>query len=327
MAMEDWSALKVVQLKEELKKRGLSVSGKKADMVARLEEYSEEHKDGASGKDAQDEGAVALEEGMEAEEGGCVDAEEKSGVEKKGEEKDVEEAGVEKPVAENKRGNSGGLFKAAMSTLQGTTETSTKRQREETPAEKDSKKVRTVSEVPESEEEQSRALLVTGFERPFTLNAARGLMEEFGTVGHMWMPLIKDKAFVVFGSKADAEKARKGLWSLKWPVSSTKTLHPKYISVYEAEKAIGQGGGNPELKIPRTDEDPADPPEDAAEVAQKSNDDLRAVLSERRAAVSSIIRTVGNDVVDSNAFGAFTQTQAEPRIFWAPVKPYTASTV
>lgn len=40
MVSTDWiHELKVVELKEECKKRGLPVSGKKADLVERLEEY------------------------------------------------------------------------------------------------------------------------------------------------------------------------------------------------------------------------------------------------------------------------------------------------
>ena len=38
LVSKDWSSLKVVELKEELKKRGLKTSGKKADLVSMLEE-------------------------------------------------------------------------------------------------------------------------------------------------------------------------------------------------------------------------------------------------------------------------------------------------
>lgn len=43
MPSTDWAAMKVVELKEECKKRGLAVSGKKADLVERLEAYSAEN--------------------------------------------------------------------------------------------------------------------------------------------------------------------------------------------------------------------------------------------------------------------------------------------
>ena len=36
---EDFAALRVVDLKEECKKRNLVVGGKKAELIARLEEY------------------------------------------------------------------------------------------------------------------------------------------------------------------------------------------------------------------------------------------------------------------------------------------------
>lgn len=36
--MQDWSKLTVAKLKEVLKDRGLAITGKKADLVARLQE-------------------------------------------------------------------------------------------------------------------------------------------------------------------------------------------------------------------------------------------------------------------------------------------------
>ena len=44
MPGSDWvSGLTVVKLKDELKKRGQAVAGKKADLVARLEEYIQQN--------------------------------------------------------------------------------------------------------------------------------------------------------------------------------------------------------------------------------------------------------------------------------------------
>jgi len=48
---ENWSSLKVIELKEELKKRGLKTSGKKADLVSRLEQSDLELSDERNGND------------------------------------------------------------------------------------------------------------------------------------------------------------------------------------------------------------------------------------------------------------------------------------
>lgn len=37
---KDWSKLKVTELKEELESRGLAITGKKADLIERLEQDS-----------------------------------------------------------------------------------------------------------------------------------------------------------------------------------------------------------------------------------------------------------------------------------------------
>lgn len=40
--MTEYEALKVAELKEQLRERGLTVSGKKAELIARLQEHDEQ---------------------------------------------------------------------------------------------------------------------------------------------------------------------------------------------------------------------------------------------------------------------------------------------
>ena len=57
----EWvSELTVVKLKDELKKRGQAVSGKKADLVARLEEYIKQNEVRLPGKHACTAAALSL---------------------------------------------------------------------------------------------------------------------------------------------------------------------------------------------------------------------------------------------------------------------------
>lgn len=322
--MIDWiNKLKVVELKEELKKRGLPVSGKKAELAERLNDHVTENETGAQEEEApQDDSG---ENGVDKE-GTTEQPEDKGPVEEAT--KDVEEESDEnmEEIPPPRPVEGGG--KRAREDAENDGQEA-KQARVSVEAAKDSQGAPDVDVEPkgvpseEQEEEESldqmksRALLVQGFERPFTLLAARELMEKHGTVISMWMPTIKDKAYVVFSTISEAKNAKKQLYKLKWPSSSSKVLEAEYTSVSQAEKAIGEGGGNPDFKIERTPEDPKEP-------VESNKKDLREDLEERRLSADKTeykksLMTPGRA---AHAFGnEFKSTTAAPMIYWTTSKP------
>jgi apoptotic chromatin condensation inducer in the nucleus len=329
--------LKVAELKDELKKRGQPVAGKKAELAARLEEYVKEHE----ARSAENPAAAA---GGEAEEGGeqaaPVDVEvteEETKVEEPAAEEakfaepepktaEAERAGAEEVAApvqapphddvdvdldygdsddeQPQKQEAKPVEKAAAAPLEKDEE---KQEKQETQrnAEPESRKRPTSDDLPPSEkaaahlekrvkteapsrQEQpsaatatattaaekaepaekqqdrkpgSRALLIEGFVRPFTENQARILLSQSGTVVAMWMPSIRNLAWVVYSTKSEAEAAKTTLFKLQWPAGSPKVLMPRSVSIRAAEKAIGQGNSNPDFKVERTEEDGPDEPE------------------------------------------------------------------
>lgn len=289
----DWSSLKVAELKKELKSRGLAQTGKKAELIARLEEYEN---DNTAGGDE-----VVATEAVEA---------------AKEEEAATETPNVEQPEEKKDEGKAAGqIFKHAMSDL------NDKKRKSSSVADdsvEDVKKAKT-SSVPESTAPGSRALLVIGFQRPFTLQAARALLEESGTVTAMWMPMIKDRAYVVYGTKAEAEKARQNLWGITWPANSTKTLEASFVSVCSAERAIRKGEGNPDFTIERTEEDPEDEPapEEDTNKGEETQEEQKDTTAHHPAPKGDSPR----DAVDVTSL--FRSTKASPMIYWTTCKPFT----
>lgn len=337
----EWiSSLKVAELKDELKKRGLPVTGKKNDLANRLKEYEEEQ----GAKEEGDAEVVEKEtENNTQGDDGATTEEERGVVEKKEPEELHKEENVDdnnkqedngEDLGRSKRiiSSGGGLFKAAMSGIQ-REESAKKRSGDEEMEGQQRKKVKSDENGAEKGDEKdenegdkdgdiddgeegpppSRGLLVAGFLRPFTLLAARELMMKYGSLQAFWMPSIKDKAYVVFSTVEEASKCRKGLWKLQWPPSSTKVLEPQFVSVYEAEKAIALGSGNTEFTIARTEEDPKDPFGAEPVAAVQTNDPT----------MSKVVKTDANSLVSKSFGSEFIMTTAAPKIFWAPCKPYT----
>ena len=58
-------------------------------------------------------------------------------------------------------------------------------------------------------------------------------------------------------------------YQLQWPATNPKRLAPRFVPLSEAETAIGNGAGNPDFRVKRTEEDAVeeDPPAAAAAAA------------------------------------------------------------
>ncbi|KAL6780388.1 hypothetical protein ACKKBF_B13345 [Auxenochlorella protothecoides x Auxenochlorella symbiontica] len=114
----------------------------------------------------------------------------------------------------------------------------------------------------------TRALRIDGFVRPFTERAVRELLDPTGAeLKALWMPSIKTHCYSVFASKAAAAAALAATAGLTWPAASPKTLAPRHVALREAERAIGQGAGNPDFRVERLPEDGEEEAEEAEAAA------------------------------------------------------------
>ena len=332
MSSTDWiQELKVVELKEELKKRDQPIAGKKAELAARLEEYVKEHEAGAAEGAAVEAETAAEKEDLAAEEA-SVPAQEEAALEKEGEaaeepalkagpggeaeaavapaeakalaaddfnldygESDDEQpqkqeakpaekpaerpAAAAQPSSKPERKDQEEEMKEPESRKRPTSEippseeasrpekqakTEQYLSKPKQPAGADAPAVAIAAEKPEQQQERkpgSRALLIEGFVRPFTENQARTLLGQSGTVVAMWMPSIRNLAWVVYSTISEAQAAKTALFKLQWPAGSPKVLMPRSVSIRAAEKAIGHGKGDENFKIDRSEEDGPDEPE------------------------------------------------------------------
>ncbi|KAE9335260.1 hypothetical protein PF008_g13579 [Phytophthora fragariae] len=241
---DELGSLKVKDLQRELKKRGLDTSGLKAALLERLKEHlnqeegapteahdaeQEKEKEGEE-DDEKEKDPVEAEKAEEEAETNVAEDGEKSenvvGVKRSADavESDGENAPGAKKVKKVSEAKEGGSPRPEdddsgkpMSSADADAVMS-----DENAADEASKT---------TEAEERLTLRIDNFVRPFTLNAVKALVQEFGNFVEdgFWMDTIKTHCFVTYPSAEIAEKTKDALNGKVWPPENGRSLKVEFV--------------------------------------------------------------------------------------------------
>ncbi|KAG0371142.1 hypothetical protein BC939DRAFT_281024 [Gamsiella multidivaricata] len=170
--------------------------------------------------------------------------------------------------------------------------------------------------------ETTRALAITNFLRPLTVNQVKRMLSEFGEIEVLWMDSIRTHCYVIYKEAASAEKAYSQVKGQVFPKETGKPLEPHFIapeaaaaSIDAAEKAQ-KSGNRPVIYTGQGEPAAVSKPAVAPHL-----DDVEVVVFKRE----KVEQKQETQVVQPTEL--FKMTKAQPALYYKPVKePPTATT-